>query len=496
MLESGSIRDDRAIDMTPFVRPRQSWLAALLSFFVPGLGQAYLGRWPLGLLLAVPFLLVVGGVAFIALFSMDTLRNQIFSASFLIGIFVLNVALLGWRVFAIVHAGLSESPRPAPGLHPRRATWLTRGGRALLGVLLIAAIGMHAYVAWVVVQLNTTLSQVFEPGAGPPEVNPGDGQEPEGEEPGYRWDGRERVNFLFVGVDEAPGRQASLTDTILALSVDPTARSAVMVSIPRDTGFMPLADQTLYPDGLYPRKINELAAEAAARPEIWCPGMSIGVEDDAHRCGLATLKDTVGLYLGIPIHYHARIDLLGFERLIDAFGGVELCLPGRLVDPQYADPSTGERGLDLPSGCARYDGSSALAYARSRQGWIEMPDGTREPQNDFLRADRQQEILLSLRRELEDTDLLELPSVLDAIGSIVSTDFPRERGGDLASLVPLVTGPDIEREVLGYPEYVDLPADPNANYLLTPRRDSVRAGMTDLLGVETELVGWYLGKIP
>jgi hypothetical protein len=66
--------------------------------------------------------------------------------------------------------------------------------------------------------------------------------------------------------------------------------------------------------------------------------------------------------------------------------------------------------------------------------------------------------------------------------------------GDLASLLPLITGPDIEREVLGLPQYVDPPIDPAANYLLLPRRDAVRAGMQELLGPGVTLEGWYLAS--
>jgi len=479
--------------MTPTSRPRASWLAALLSFFVPGLGQAYLGYWVLGAILAIPFLLAIV-IALAAYRGMGSFGNQLLSSPFLIGVFGLNAALLTWRLFAIAHAGLA---RPAEWVAPNvsghaTTTWRDRSGVALIAILLVAAVGMHAYLAVVVLRLNTTLSRVFDerqPPA-PPAGGPASSGEPE---PQYHWNGEGRINFLLVGVDEAPGRETSLTDTILALSVDPATNSAVMVSIPRDTGFTPLPDTSIYADGLYPKKINALASEAKASPAAWCPEMQVDGEADAERCGILSLQRTVSLYLGIPIQYTAKVDLLGFEQLIDAFGGVELCLPGRLVDPTYLDPSTGERGLDFPSGCRHYTGREALAYARSREGYIEMPDGTRQQQDDFLRADRQQEILLAMRESFEGSNVLfELPAILDAIGATVSTDFPRSQAGDLATLVPLVTGPDIERVVLGYPEFVDLPADPQANYLLTPRRDAIRAEMTDLFGQDTELQGWYM----
>jgi hypothetical protein len=113
-------------------------------------------------------------------------------------------------------------------------------------------------------------------------------------------------------------------------------------------------------------------------------------------------------------------------------------------------------------------------------------------QNDFERNERQQKVLLALRNELAEADtFLELPDLLRAIGHTVSTDFPRDQAGDLASLLPLITGPDIERVVLGYPDFVELPANPDVNYLLVPRRDAIRDEMARIFGRDA-LTGWYL----
>jgi hypothetical protein len=46
--------------------------------------------------------------------------------------------------------------------------------------------------------------------------------------------------------------------------------------------------------------------------------------------------------------------------------------------------------------------------------------------------------------------------------------------------------------VLGYPDFVDLPVNPEENYLLTPRRDQIRDEMARLFGLDA-LQGWYLG---
>jgi LCP family protein required for cell wall assembly len=437
---------------------------------------------------AAPVLvLAVLAVAALTIFDAQV-RLDVFSSAFIIGILVVDALLFAWRAASIAQAGLV----PAWAGETARPQRRTRDVSTVIA-LLVLTIAMHAYVGIVLGALDQTLGQVFAGGEGRPPPsggigNPNDPEEPINE-PDYHWDGTERVNFLLLGIDSGPGRDEALTDTILVVSIDPVARSAVMVSIPRDTGFVPLPDRSIYPDGLYPDKINSLSSVAEQNAELWCPDLP-----SARACGLRTLERSAGLYLGIPIHYYATIDLTGFAELIDALGGVELCLPGKLVDPEYSGPTWAPRyGIELQAGCHRHGGVEALAFARIRKGWIELPSGEIDYQNDFERADRQQEVLLALRRELADANLVfELPAILEAVGRTVSTDFPREQAGDLASLLPLITAPDIERLVLGYPEFVDEPVDPTVNYLLIPKRDHVRDAMTELFGAGLE--GWYVGS--
>jgi LCP family protein required for cell wall assembly len=252
---------------------------------------------------------------------------------------------------------------------------------------------------------------------------------------------------------------------------------------------MPLPDTSVYADGRFPLKINELSSVADADPGRWCPDLAVPTD-----CGIRTLERSVALYLGIPIQYYARIDLVGFADLIDALGGLTLCLPGPLVDDTYSGPTWSPRiGIELPAGCHPYAGAEALAYARIRTGYIELPDGTVEQQSDFARAERQQQVLLGLRRELTAGDLVfGLPGFLDAVGQTVQTDFPRSSAGDLASLLPLIASTDIERVVLGLPDFVEPPADPVNNYVLDPIRAAVRLEMQRLFG--PELHGWYVGS--
>jgi polyisoprenyl-teichoic acid--peptidoglycan teichoic acid transferase len=485
----------------PSSQRRHPAIAAFLSFLFPGLGQAYLGERRLALMLAVPVLvLLLAGALAVAIGGTAALNSAV-SAGFLTGLVALDLAIMAWRLFAIGEAGF-RSPEPQRAAIPVTANGPSSNGRqpmtagrlgtmAFVVLLMLLTVGMHAWAGMVVGRVNSTLGSVFSGVGGPPG---GAGGNPRPlNRPDYAWDGTERINFLLLGIDSGPGREEALTDTILVVSVDPATRQAVMVSVPRDTGYLPLPDRTVYPDALYPDKINQLSTEASENPALWCPDLPA---DQAAACGLRSLERTIGLYLGIPIQYYATIDLEGFTHLIDEIGPLRLCLPGKLVDPTYNGPGDTWKdkrvGVVLPAGCTDYGGKHALAFARSRKGHLEMPDGTQVQLDDFKRADRQQQVLLELRREFAKMDLFfDLPDVLQAVGSTVLTDFPRDKAGDLASLLPLITGPDIRRVVLDLPRFVDPPLDPDVNYVLMPRRDDVRAEMRRLFG-RGNLEGWYL----
>ena len=515
-------------------RARFPALAAALSFLFPGLGQVYAGQPVVAAVLAVPILLILLAAAVVGLLLGDRMRNTLLSSQFLMALLALDVALLLWRLFAILHAGLAhpavESTRPRPPEHASPAPLASlapsaslataapvasyppsaiaishsavsarpdahgRNGQGrrrpwellIVAILVLATIGMHAWTGVVITALDGTLRRVLT-GGSPITA----GSTPQAlNQPDYHWDGTQRLTFLLLGIDSGPFRSEALTDTILVVSVDPVTHSAIMVSIPRDTGSMPLPDRRIYANGLYPDKINSLTTVASRNPGLWCPDLPHGSD-----CGVRTLERTVGLYLGLDVNYYATINLEGFAKLIDALGGLRICVPGTLADPSYGGPTWYPKvGITLSPGCQVLNGAHALAYARIRKGTMTMPDGTVVPQNDFLRAARQQEVLLALRQQFATANwLFALPSLLEAVGETVTTDFPRDQAGNLASLLPLIAGPNIKRVVLSSPDFASLAPNPQLNYLLVPRRFAIRTEMRALLGEKTTLKGWYLG---
>ena len=74
--------------------------------------------------------------------------------------------------------------------------------------------------------------------------------------------------------------------------------------------------------------------------------------------GPQLLAQTVEQATGLRIDHYAEIGFGGFAGLVDAVGGVTLCLADPIDDPLA--------GINLPAGCQELDGRSALGYVRTR----------------------------------------------------------------------------------------------------------------------------------
>jgi len=121
-----------------------------------------------------------------------------------------------------------------------------------------------------------------------------------------------------------------------------------------------------------------------------CDG-SIGRINGAIGIGGPTcLVETVRAVSGLPIHHHVAVTFGGFRDVVDAVGGVTLCLDRAIKDRSA--------GIDLPEGCQTLDGADALGYVR-----------VRKIDSDLQRIERQQDFLRALARELVDPTLLIRP---------------------------------------------------------------------------------------
>jgi LCP family protein required for cell wall assembly len=429
-------------------RDAAAGVAALLSFVIPGLGQAYNRQIVLAWLLALPVLILAAGAALMFVLPGVNVLSHLLDIRFLAALIVLDLALLGWRAVAIVQAFAARRVSRRRGA----ATYVTAG-------LVLIAVAMHAVPALYVAKAIDTLNSVSlgggdagfrSPGgsvSGGRNVLPGPSTHPD------VLDGA-RVNFLLVGVDSGFGRDWALTDTMLVVSIDPDGTSA-MISVPRDLYGAPLPDGTTFDE-----KLNGLMAAAEADPELFPSG------------GVGTLKEVIGDILGIEIHYFAAINQEGFRDAVNAIGGVDITVDRAIADPIYSEDGFQEPGFYVEPGTYHMEGAFALAYVRSRHG---------PGDSDFTRAERQQQVLTAIRDKLTAGNLLlSLPGLLDAVKNMISTDIPSSRISTLARAIQEADVSLLEHAVI-QPPLVTPDEDPIAGYVLRPDLAAIRQLTRDLL---------------
>src|SRR3954452_22053497 len=128
--------------------------------------------------------------------------------------------------------------------------------------------------------------------------------------------------------------------------------------------------------------------------------------------GAALQIKTVEQFLGIKIDHLAIVDFTGFEKLIDAVGGVEVNVPHRLCADINGGAGGGQGGvtLRLPKGTNTLDGEKALAYSRVREP-VECPGPGKSAftlgYNDYNREQAQQSVINGIKSRL--TAPLRLP---------------------------------------------------------------------------------------
>ncbi|MCT2275299.1 LCP family protein [Dietzia cinnamea] len=98
--------------------------------------------------------------------------------------------------------------------------------------------------------------------------------------------------------------------------------------------------------------------------------------------GPPLLTQTLEQQTGVRIDHYAEIGFGGFAGIVDAVGGVDICIEEPIVDPLA--------GLDLAAGCQTLAGPQALGFVRTRYGFAEQ---------DLQRVRNQRQFLGALMRE-------------------------------------------------------------------------------------------------
>lgn len=215
---------------------------------------------------------------------------------------------------------------------------------------------------------------------------------------------------LHVGsIATAAGRRA---DTMLLVHVSGQDRAVTVVSLPRDS-YVTIPAHVGTDGTMVPERGNKLnAAYAVGGPTL----------------AVATVERSTG----VRIDHYVEVDFLGFEELVDAVGGVDICTPKSLRDRKA--------GLRLPAGVSHVDGETGLAYVRARS-----VDG----RADLGRIERQQRFLAAMVHRVTSRETLLDPRAmvrfLDAAMSTVRADAGLQRDEiiDLATRLRHVSGSDV-----------------------------------------------------
>ncbi len=237
------------------------------------------------------------------------------------------------------------------------------------------------------------------------------------------WDGASRVSILIMGLDygdwSADRNGPSRTDSMILFTIDPQAKTAAIISIPRD----------LWVDvpGFGYNKINT--------------AYFLGESYKLPGGGPALAVKTVEQLLGVPIQYYAQIDFYTFVDFIDAIGGIDVNVPKKI----RLDPLGPGNVFILSAGPHHLDGMKALAFARNRH----TKDG------DIDRSRRQQLVIMAVRDKLLSpanfpTMMARAPQMYQSLQGGVRTNLSLEDVLRLTMLVDQIPRNDIQQVVIDY----------------------------------------------
>lgn len=235
------------------------------------------------------------------------------------------------------------------------------------------------------------------------------------------------VNILLMGSDARDGENARYgqvegmrSDTTLLVHI-PADRSRVeVVSIPRDL-IVEIPACTL-PDGSS-TPAHGLGTDEHDGARFNAAFAYGGISGDVGAAAACTIR-TVEAMSQIYIDDFVVVDFTGFEHMVDAIGGVEMCFEQDMIDPLAQ--------LDVAAGCHSLTGEEALGIARARKG-LAGADGS-----DIGRIDRQQELLGAMAEQVLSAQVIADPArLLPFLSAATASVSASERLGHLPTLTGL-----------------------------------------------------------
>ncbi len=209
---------------------------------------------------------------------------------------------------------------------------------------------------------------------------------------------RAEIKRLKVGgTDVAAGKRS---DTMLLVHISKKRDKAAIISVPRDT---------------YARIPEHENSQGKLIPATYSK-----INSAYNWGGAPLLIQTFEAMSGLRIDHYVEINFVGFVRMVDALGGVEICTKRDIDDPKSH--------LVLPAGRHILDGVDSLKYVRTRQF-----DGL----GDLGRMKRQQEFAGAMLRKATSAGVLLNPvKMVDFVGSALDSVVTDEglNQGDLLTL--------------------------------------------------------------
>lgn len=266
-------------------------------------------------------------------------------------------------------------------------------------------------------------------GSTPSTPDPTSTPETQAEEVEYpTWDGNSRINILFVGLrggDPIKGDCPFCTDTLILLTVDPSTKTAGMLSVPRDLW--------VNIPGFGYSRINT----------AWTLGRGSKLPGG----GPALTMKTISQVIGVPVDYYVQVDFDTFVDIINLLGGVDVYNEETIV----LDPMA--HGRDFPKvkvtccGIRHLDGRTALAYSRCRHIEQGCQDG------DIGRARRQQKVIFGIRDKVLDPanfpKLIEqAPELYNIFSAGIHTNMSLQDAIKLTVLARDISAKDIRNGVI------------------------------------------------
>jgi LCP family protein required for cell wall assembly len=293
--------------------------------------------------------------------------------------------------------------------------------------LVLAVLSGTVYLIYRHLEGNVTVSQAFDQISTdrPDEVDVAGSDEP--------------VSVLILGSDTRAGQTAvtgsapGLSDTTILLHLSADRSRAYGVSIPRDLMVS------------RPECVDKHTGETVPPQEVaqWNEAYARGGE----ACTISQFEEMSDL----RVDHFVVVDFAGFKNMVDALGGVPVCVPNEVNDPIGR--------IHLPAGTYTVKGNQALDYVRVRHSI-----GTRDT-GDIGRMKRQQAFLAAMVNKAVSAGTLFNPtrllSFLDAATKSLTTDPGMRRLTTMAGMADEVKDIGLDRVQFFSMPFEPYEPDPN-----------------------------------